>query len=963
MSNLFLSTYLTPRLKTVKKKNSGNMKKSMLLRVLVVTWLTVYVPFVASTAKAVNSTVDSMALVDLYVSTGGVDWYDHSNWLSSDVPINLWYGVTVDASGRVSSLNLCGNNLTGAIPSSIGNMTALQWLRLCENNLTDTIPATIGELAALERLELYENNLTGSLPPEIGLLINLKMLNLHGNQLTGTLPPEIQGLVNLERLDLYSNQFLGDIPGELGMINGLITINLYDNNFTGVIPVGITGLSHLERLDLGHNQLTGTIPNEIGGLVSLKWLYLNDNLLTGAIPEEIGNILTLQILNLSGNHLEGELPAGIGGLTALRRLLISDNQLTGTLPAEISALVLLDTLDFSGNEFFGCFPLSYSVFCDISRDFTGNPGLPGGGDFDMFCFDLSGGCANVTGQIIQDENANCTQDSEDTGLYRWRVFASNGVDTFLTFSKPSGYYSLNLPVGTYEISAIPPVSYWTLSCDTTTEVTIANETDIHNLDFYASPVVMCARMEVDISTPFVRGCRDATYTVVYDNSGSTVAADATVEVTLSEMMTVVATSIPISAQQDNTYFFSLGNVGISEVGRFQIEVAVSCEVVIGQTLCVDAHIYPDTICEPPPSEWAGDIVKLTGKCAGDSVKFIIENIGEGDMPSPGSFFIIEDAVMLLTGQNEFQLSSGESAVFNYEANGSTYVFQTTQAEYYPGISSPLVAVEGCGINDTGDFSTGFVTQFAEDDGELFVSIDCRETIGAYDPNDKKAYPKGYGDVHYIDVGQELEYHIRFQNTGTDTANTVVVKDVISPYLDISTLQTESGSHDYYVEITGDTLIFVFSHIMLPDSNANEADSHGFLKFKLQQKQDLPTGTVINNTAGIYFDNNEPVMTNTTTHVLGDNYLEVLGINDLHDSPISVWVYPNPSNEGILVRMEGGNTEGGEWSLTDIYGRLIKHGVFTGEFFQLNGEGMVSGTYILQISPHNHATVTAKWVIK
>ena len=54
-----------------------------------------------------------------------------------------------------------------------------------------------------------------------------------------------------------------------------------------------------------------------------------------------------------------------------------------------------------------------------------------------------------------------------------------------------------------------------------------------------------------------------------------------------------------------------------------------------------------------------------------------------------------------------------------------------------------------------------------------------EVTGSFDPNSKEVYPRG--DVHpdFIAGGEELEYIINFQNTGTDTAFTVILIDTLS----------------------------------------------------------------------------------------------------------------------------------------------------------------------------------------
>ena len=99
-----------------------------------------------------DSWSDREALVAIYNATGGPDWTIKKNWLS-DVPLDEWYGVTVDYDGRVAALQLRWNKLTGEIPPELGNLTSLQVLEL-NGALTGEIPPELGNLTSLQVLEL-----------------------------------------------------------------------------------------------------------------------------------------------------------------------------------------------------------------------------------------------------------------------------------------------------------------------------------------------------------------------------------------------------------------------------------------------------------------------------------------------------------------------------------------------------------------------------------------------------------------------------------------------------------------------------------------------------------------------------------------------------------------------------------------------------------------------------------------
>lgn len=130
--------------------------------------------------------------------------------------------------------------------------------------------------------------------------------------------------------------------------------------------------------------------------------------------------------------------------------------------------------------------------------------------------------------------------------------------------------------------------------------------------------------------------------------------------------------------------------------------------------------------------------------------------------------------------------------------------------------------------------------------------------GSFDPNDISVTPSGS-----IALTDTLEYLIRFQNTGTDTAFNVRVVDSLDADLDISTFVAGAGSHAYTFSIVPpNSIVFTFAHINLLDSTANEPMSHGFVKFRIQPRSGLAAGTDIANQAAIFFDFNPAVMTNT-----------------------------------------------------------------------------------------------------
>ena len=363
---------------------------------------------------------DRAALAALYDATGGPGWTDSTNWKTS-APLGEWYGVTTDAAGRVTRLELRENGLSGRLPAQLGDLSNLRWLRLGSNELAGSIPSALGRLANLEGLlldrnaltgpvpawlgnltslralglgsnelagsipsalgrlanldwlSLWGNALTGPVPAWLGNLTSLRSLDLGGNELTGSIPPELGRLANLEWLSLWRNALAGPVPAWLGNLTGLRSLSLGGNELTGAIPPELSRLANLERLSLWGNALTGPVPAWLGNLTGLRSLDLGGNELTGSIPSALGRLANLEWLSLWGNALTGPVPAWLGNLTSLRSLDLGGNELTGAIPPELGRLVSLEWLSFGGNALTGPVPAWLGNLASLrSLDLGGN---------------------------------------------------------------------------------------------------------------------------------------------------------------------------------------------------------------------------------------------------------------------------------------------------------------------------------------------------------------------------------------------------------------------------------------------------------------------------------------------------------------------------------------------------------------------------------------------------------------
>lgn len=137
---------------------------------------------------------------------------------------------------------------------------------------------------------------------------------------------------------------------------------------------------------------------------------------------------------------------------------------------------------------------------------------------------------------------------------------------------------------------------------------------------------------------------------------------------------------------------------------------------------------------------------------------------------------------------------------------------------------------------------------------------CWTVVNSFDPNVKEVYPQTISSAN-----EWLTYTIHFQNTGTAPAENILVIDTLDSNLEWSTFQLLSFSHENLTQVLPNGIVhFNFPNIFLPDSTTNEPGSHGYIQYRIKPKATAMPGSVIENSASIYFDFNSPVLTNTAS---------------------------------------------------------------------------------------------------
>jgi uncharacterized repeat protein (TIGR01451 family) len=646
--------------------------------------------------------------------------------------------------------------------------------------------------------------------------------------------------------------------------DGTVSVKMYADGFIDVQGFQFSLIYSPDYSYLNHEFATLNIPfnNTVPGVFSAVFLS------PGNVSLTVSNIIPILTLNLRKNGLEN-----------LSIKIANDNSFN-TIKPEI--------IDKNSKS-----------LCIISGDFV-KPNLG----------------QVIKGNVFLDLNADCADDADKRTVSDWSVNVQGPSKNYVQKVQANGNFLIvALEVGTYTITSIPSSNSWDncIAAKSFTFDSLNTSAAPAICDFYAQPKILnCPQGEVSINNFLLRRCFDNnTYFVGYNNTGTEAISNAKIEVQLDDKFILKSCSYPnFTITVDNKLIADLGTLDIMEYGNFTFTVEVDCDkALLGETHCVEAKILPYKDCNLFP--YNGPKLDLKASCNDNKIKFTLTNIGQQAMTESIDYIVIEDDVMNI--KKPVLLQALESHEYTIEATSSTYRMIIPQVKEYKNQTFLTKAIEACGNNP----NLGFFTNFQESDEELHIDILCIENIGSYDPNDISVTPKGYGSSRYILPNTELEYLIRFQNTGTDTAFTVVVKDTLDQSFDLSSFELKHHSHPCVVTIDQNILTFRFDKIMLLDSFKNEPESHGYIAYTISPLKDLDNSAVLNQ-AHIYFDYNKPINTNIT-----DQYLSSWFLTETIEAPfeqLQISIYPNPTSK--FIHFKNNASESVLINLYDINGKKL-----------------------------------------
>ncbi|RYY40373.1 MAG: T9SS type A sorting domain-containing protein [Chitinophagaceae bacterium] len=322
------------------------------------------------------------------------------------------------------------------------------------------------------------------------------------------------------------------------------------------------------------------------------------------------------------------------------------------------------------------------------------------------------------------------------------------------------------------------------------------------------------------------------------------------------------------------------------------------------------------------------------------VQFTVRNLGI--LPASGTYGLKLDPLIRFDQSDSTRIFTSPDSVAWAYSNLQPEATIRSGAVLLPDAAAPMGTLIRMAAS---------VTPYASDT----IKANNRDTawvriLSSYDPNDKQVSPFHVLRIDSAQGGKyDLEYTIRFQNTGNDTAFLVHLADTLSELLDFNSIRLLAWSHPVQLEWRGpNQLHFWFNNILLPGSQANERASHGFVRFAIRPKSSVIVSDSIRNRAGIYFDRNEVVLTNRTNTYFGSSI--VTALSSLNYSYYKLAAFPNPARKSVHYRITGGRRGNVYLRLMNLSGVVVWKKVHTGggpAEGDLNIEDLPAGVYALQ----------------
>jgi uncharacterized repeat protein (TIGR01451 family) len=331
-------------------------------------------------------------------------------------------------------------------------------------------------------------------------------------------------------------------------------------------------------------------------------------------------------------------------------------------------------------------------------------------------------------------------------------------------------------------------------------------------------------------------------------------------------------------------------------------------------------------------------------------KIVYRNLGIA--PASGALQFTKDALVTVGSVSQSGITN-TSTGFSYSfSNLLPYETRTIHVTMNVPVI-PVVNIDDLLTNSATISAPSADINVANNDSALSQTV-----VAAYDPNNITESHGGKIQFDEFTINDYLYYTINFQNVGTANAINIRVEDLLDSRFDEQSIRMVSASHNYIMERVGNQLIWHFDYIQLQGAIQNEELSKGYVTYMVRLKPGFTVGTIIPNTASIYFDSNPPIITNT----FNTEFVTSLGNSQF--AAVDVMVYPNPAHGIVTVSIAAtaGNLE--TITLYDMVGKMVKKVSGISETQStLDISVLAKGLYLMEVFTENQRKITKKLIVQ
>jgi uncharacterized repeat protein (TIGR01451 family) len=441
-------------------------------------------------------------------------------------------------------------------------------------------------------------------------------------------------------------------------------------------------------------------------------------------------------------------------------------------------------------------------------------------------------------------------------------------------------------------------------------------------------------------------------------------------------MANLASPSSASIHDGNAYTDNNGNYSLSVQQTYMTNYTV-------QLPSSYAFIFPSTFCSPSiytyttlPQNNVDFSLQCTSNidvaCYATSTGIVRPNVpfymnpfvsNTGCIAASGTLkFVLDNRVIYDSSLsvNPATAISGDTLIWTY-----TNLNNLSSGGYWNSFISNLNLTPNTSVNigDTLCFRIMATIQSGDVDVSNNDYTICLPVVNSYDPNFKEVSPKGKNSNGEIPATTDkLFYTVHFQNTGNAVAYNISVIDTLDSDVIPSSLQILGTSHNVTPEwIAPGVVKFNFYSIYLADSASDEAASHAVFRYSVKLNSGLTAGTQIKNTANIYFDYNDAIVTNTTINTI----MQPTGVEEHLNLPVGVKVYPNPfSDNATFIVQSNHSNEIYSFEMLDVLGKNVKtiQNITTKEF-TVSRADLPDGVYFYKIKTSEKVLSVGKLIVQ